>query len=169
MTRRVHLSTELEAPIADVLAAVARVDTLRHLTRGLLAIDADGGSPLPERWPMDGAPVVLRVRPFHLPVGWRHTIRVVEADATGGVRTDEGGGIVRRWSHTIRVEPLTPRRCRYTDTIDIDAGVLTLPVWAWASVFYRVRQHRWRHLAMQLARDARTPRDPPTSHDARTT
>ena len=142
--------------MADVMAAVQRVDTLRLLTRGLLAIDPDGDTPLPERWPTDGSAVVMRVRPFHLPVGWRHTIRVVEADEAGGsIRTEEGGGVVRRWTHTIGVQPLATRRCRYTDTIDIDAGVLTLPIWAWASVFYRVRQHRWRLLAVELGTDVR--------------
>lgn len=154
----------------DVMAAVARVDTLRRLTRGLLAIDAYDGSSLPERWPTDGAPVELRVRPFHLPIGWRHTIRVVEADASdGSLRTEEGGGIVRRWSHRIGVQPLSARRCRYTDTIDLDAGVLTLPIWAWASLFYRVRQHRWRRLAVELAHDHRTAQHGGTPLDARTT
>ena len=142
--------------MADVMAAVQRVDTLRRLTRGLLAIDPAGDTPLPERWPTDGSAVVMRVRPFHLPVGWRHSIRVVEADAAGGrIRTEEGGGVVRRWSHTIGVQPLTARRCRYSDTIEIDAGGLTLPIWAWASIFYRVRQRRWRRLAVEFGEDAR--------------
>jgi len=143
--------------MADVVAAVERLDTLRRLTRGLLAIDSAGSAPLPQQWPTDGSPVVMRVRPFHLPVGWLHTIRLIEVDAVGGrVRTEEGGGAIRRWSHTVDIEPVTPRRCRYTDTIDIDAGGLTLPVWAWASVFYRVRQRRLRQLAIDLHERAPT-------------
>lgn len=152
MPARVDLSTDLNAPKASVTAALRRVHTLRTLTRGMLAIDAaDGAHPLPALWPVDGTPVTLRVRPFHLPVGWRHTIRVVEADpALGVLRTEESGGAVRRWEHTIEVSSIDAGRTRYRDLVELDAGALTPIVALWAQAFYRVRQRRWRALARRL-------------------
>lgn len=152
MTARVDLTTDLAAPKASVTAALRRVHTLRTLTRGMLAIDpADSAHPLPALWPVDGTPVMLRIRPFHLPVGWRHTIRVVEADLARGVlRTEESGGAVRRWDHTIEVSSLDAGRTRYRDLVEMEAGVLTPVIAVWAQVFYRVRQRRWRALARRL-------------------
>jgi hypothetical protein len=73
----------------------------------------------------------------------------VEADDTH-VMTNESGGFVRVWNHDARFKPLGPARCSYTDTIEIDAGLLTPLVVAWAHMQYRVRQRRWRQLAAVL-------------------
>ncbi len=168
MPARVDVSTDLQAPKASVTAALRRVHTLRTLTRGMLAIDAaDDGHPLPALWPVDGSPVMLRIRPFHLPVGWTHTIRVVEADPARGIlRTEESGGAVRRWEHTIEVSSLDVGRTRYRDLVEMDAGPLTPVVAVWAHVFYRVRQHRWRTLARRLpsAAEARPERSAQPPH-----
>jgi hypothetical protein len=63
------------------------------------------------------------------------------------VQTEEGGGPIRLWEHRISVEPLGEVRCRYTDDLVIDAGGLTPAVMAFANLFYRHRQRRWRRLA----------------------
>jgi hypothetical protein len=55
-----------------------------------------------------------------------------------------------RPSRLISVRPLDENRSIYRDVIDIDAGSLTVLVWAWASWFYRHRQRRWRALAKTL-------------------
>lgn len=146
----VDVSCDLDASRAAIMGALRRVDTLATVTRGLLAFEAADGS-LPEIWPTDGTPVSLRVRPFGLPIGWTHEIRIVEVDDDRGfLRSDEHGGAIHRWEHVIQVVPITDGRSRYRDVVHIDAGVLTLPVAAWAALFYRVRQRRWRRLAPTL-------------------
>jgi hypothetical protein len=45
------------------------------------------------------------------------------------------------------VTPIDVHRCRYRDRVEIDAGVLTPLVVAFARWFYGVRQRRWRVLA----------------------
>ena len=65
--------------------------------------------------------------------------------------SDESGGPIRSWRHDIIVEPLDGGRCRYTDVIHIDAGALTTSVVAFARLFYRERQRRWRSIAPVLA------------------
>jgi hypothetical protein len=82
-----------------------------------------------------------------VPVSYHHLqVREIDADAMRLV-AHEWGGAVRRWEHTIWVEPLGEGRCRYTDRIEIDAGPFTAIVAGFAALFYRHRQRRWRRLA----------------------
>jgi transglutaminase-like putative cysteine protease len=46
----------------------------------------------------------------------------------------------------IRVEPEAGDGTRYTDTVEVRAGPLTVIVWMFAQAFYRHRQRRWRSL-----------------------
>jgi hypothetical protein len=87
---------------------------------------------------------------FGLLPGWRHRLRVVEATATE-LRTREGGGPVRAWNHTLTFEPTGDGACRYTDTVELDAGPLTPLVWCFAQGLFRWRQARWRQLARVIA------------------
>jgi hypothetical protein len=48
------------------------------------------------------------------------------------------------------VRPLEAGTCRYSDEIEIDAGLLTPLVWLFARVFYGHRQRRWQKVAMRL-------------------
>jgi hypothetical protein len=50
----------------------------------------------------------------------------------------------------ISIKPLDNSRSFYRDTVEIDAGILTFVVWAWANWLYRHRQRRWRALAKTL-------------------
>ena len=84
---------------------------------------------------------------FHVLPAYRHTIEVVEVDPTSKtVRTHEHGGVLKAWNHTLRVEPIDEHSCRYSDTVDIDAGIATGFVATLAVGIYRYRQRRWRKL-----------------------
>lgn len=61
--------------------------------------------------------------------------------------SDEEGGFIRTWRHTLTAVPIDDRRCLYEDRIEIDAWILTPAVAAFAEVFYRYRQRRWERLA----------------------
>jgi len=50
----------------------------------------------------------------------------------------------------MRVEALSGNRSRYTDHVDISAGLLTPGVWLFASLFYRARQQRWKRLLAEF-------------------
>ena len=123
------------------------MDTLRYITRGLLGFRPL--APVPDHV---GAGDVIRVRLlfFHLLPGWAHEIRIVSLDQDSRrIDTAEHGGAVKKWNHAITVEP-SRGGTRYTDEIDIDAGPLTPLIWAYAHLFYRYRQLRWRRLARTL-------------------
>ncbi len=109
---------------------------------------------LPARW----QPGEYRVRMRALgrvPLG-EQTIRISFPPTAGGeylLRDDGSGRLVRRWDHLIRLRAAPDGRSTlYRDEVDIEAGPLTVPVWAFATVLYRWRQRRWRRLARRRFR-----------------
>ena len=143
-----RIETDLPASAEKVWAALLRPDTLLHITRGMLGFRGS------ERWPEtfeEGARLETRLVFFHLIPGWQHTLRILRvAEEDLELVSEEGGGPVRRWNHRVRLERISRQMCHYVDEIDIRAGVLTPAVWAFAQVFYRYRQRRWRRLAETL-------------------
>ena len=144
----VRVSTNLDASTDKAWGAVKRPATLVRVARGMLGFA--GSDSFPEEW-REGHALETRLLFFHLVPSWRHHLRVAKIDEEKReIVSNESGGFVRRWNHLIRVEPIRNGRSRYTDEIDIDAGLLTPFVWGFASVFYRYRQMRWRKLAASL-------------------
>jgi hypothetical protein len=67
------------------------------------------------------------------------------------IQTRERDPLIQIWDHLIAVKPASGGHTRYSDTVAIDAGIFTLPVWLFAHWFYRHRQRRWRRVAARLA------------------
>ena len=51
--------------------------------------------------------------------------------------------------NTLRVEAIDDTACRYSDTVDIDAGRATALVIPIANAIFRYRQRRWQKLVRQ--------------------
>jgi hypothetical protein len=81
---------------------------------------------------------------------WTHTLRLISVTPRT-MYSNEHGGMVRQWNHRLTFEPISATSCRYTDEVEIDAGLATPLVVAFARFIYRWRQHRWRHVASLLA------------------
>ena len=140
-------------PIPAALAwdTVKQPETLRYITKGLLGFRTEGGE----------LPQPLRRRARRIACGccssaripaWWHEIHILRLDDTEReIVTSEQGGAVKKWNHRITVDERGPWRSFYTDEIEIGAGLLTPFVWAYAHLFYRYRQWRWRRLARALA------------------
>jgi hypothetical protein len=62
------------------------------------------------------------------------------------VRDNGYGQLMRVWDHLITLEPTSDGRTRYTDRVEVNAGLLTPFAWFFAGLFYRHRQRRWRRL-----------------------
>ncbi|WP_374137484.1 hypothetical protein [Sphingomonas sp.] len=62
------------------------------------------------------------------------------------MRDNGSGDLIKRWDHWITIEPIAPDRCRYTDEVEVSAGIFTPFIWLFALVFYAHRQSRWRAL-----------------------
>jgi hypothetical protein len=140
---------DLAAPASVVWDAVRTPAAFRTVTRGLLRYPpADRRT---AAW-REGETVSGRLWLFGvLPFG-RHTIRFARVDpAQLTLTSHEHGGLIRSWVHDIVLEPLDDHRTRYTDRVEIDAGWATVPVTAFAWLFYKVRQTRWHRLAPTLS------------------
>ena len=151
--RTVTVHTRLDAPADIVWRAVTTPHAFVHVARGMLRYPA--AERLDRPWQvgdhLQGWTFLFGVLPF----SYHHiTVASIDDDARV-VASDEHGGVIRTWRHDVIVTPLDDISCRYDDRIDIDAGVLTPVVAAYARLFYRYRQHRWRALARLLAATVR--------------
>lgn len=143
--RTVHVETILPATANRVWSAMLSPATFLYVCKGLFGFPSLAGRTEPLYACERGTGWLFA---FHVIPAYRHTIEVVEVDqATGTIRTREHGGLLKAWNHTLHVEPLDDRSCRYSDTVDIDAGLATSFVAAMATGIYRYRQRRWRKLA----------------------
>jgi hypothetical protein len=123
-----------------------------HVTRGLVGVTF--GQHLPASW-HEGATVRGRLFLLHILPAWVQEICITRLDNPGReLQTTERGGLLRTWNHTIRVEAATAKQCRYSDRVEIKAGVWTPLVWPVAHAFFRYRQWRLRHLLHQTKRGA---------------
>jgi hypothetical protein len=148
VTRTIDVSTELPTDADRVWAAMKQPATFLYVTRGLFGMPALAGRSEPVRAGEAGSGWLFA---FHVVPAYRHTIEVVAVDeGTRTLRTHEHGGVLRRWDHVLHVEPVSELeagpRCRYSDTVTIDAGRLTGVVAAMAVGIYRYRQRRWHRL-----------------------
>lgn len=144
----VERSAQLDAPAEKVWNAVKTPAAFRYVTKGLLTMpsvsERDGD------W-VEGETVVGWVFLFGLLPVSRHHLRFAEIDdASRTLRSNEHGGILRRWDHDIDVTPIDEDHCLYRDRIELEAGPATPLIWVWAHWFYRTRQNRWRRLSRAL-------------------
>jgi hypothetical protein len=85
-----------------------------------------------------------------IPIGI-HTLHFEKIDHNNyEIQSRERDPLIARWDHLVSVKPLDDGRSVFRDTIDIDASSRTFLVWAWANLFYRHRQRRWRVLAKTM-------------------
>ena len=142
-TAKFELSQVLNADPDRVWELLQRPETLQFIAWPLIRFAAIG--PLPERFEEADYEVRMYLGGF-LPLG-RQEIRVSRRrQGERRVLRDDGRGqLIERWDHRIVVEPgPTEGTTRYRDTVDTEAGLLTPLVRAFAALFYRHRQRRWR-------------------------
>lgn len=150
MSTTIRVETTLDSTAERVWAALKHPASFLYVCRGLFGFPALVGrtEPIGAGEAGQGWLLLFHVLPLH-----RHTIEVVavdEADRT--IRSHEHGGALRRWDHTLHVEPISEQGCRYSDTVEIDAGVLTPLVARCGVGIYRYRHRRWRRLVAKHLR-----------------
>ncbi len=142
--QRIHVETILPTDAESVWQAMQYPVTFLYVCRGLFGMPALDGRSAPLRVGERGSGWLFA---FHLIPAYRHTLEILGADeATRTITTHEYGGVLKTWNHTLHVDAITQMSCRYSDTVDIDAGRLTLVVAFIARGLYRYRQRRWHRL-----------------------
>src|SRR6202161_3087980 len=118
--RTIHLATTLPTSADRVWRAMQSPVTFLYVCKGLFAVPALSGRAEPLRAGERGTGWLFA---FHVVPAYRHTIEVIDVDEpTQTIRTHEHGGVLRVWNHTLKVQPIDESTCRYSDTVDIDAG-----------------------------------------------
>lgn len=140
-----RVSRQLPASADHVWDLLLRRDTFLFVISGWLNI-ADKNS-WPEKFFVPGAIYKMKIRLFGQGPRFTHKVCVTRIDANARViDTEEIGGLVTVWHHRMQVESLSCDRSRYTDSIELKAGLLTPVVWLFACGFYLARQRRWMKL-----------------------
>jgi hypothetical protein len=101
----------------------------------------------PAEWAEGSYKVGLRLFGF-LPLGPQWIVTSMpNGDGLPFTLRDNGHSpLIRTWDHWIFIEPLGASACRYTDRVDIAAGLLTPMIGLFAKIFYGHRQRRWQKL-----------------------
>ena len=147
---KVHVESLLPCDAELAWAEVQKCALLREVAWPMVIFRPATGETLPERW-IAGMTVRCRSYLFGLiPLGTR-TLFFKRVDAQFmEIDTREHDRLVRRWDHLIRARPAAGGQCKYTDEIEINAGLLTPVVWMFAYCFYKHRQRRWQKVARRL-------------------
>jgi hypothetical protein len=78
----------------------------------------------------------------------RHQLTFVTLDdGSRTFHTNEKGGVITAWEHTIRVTPDREGGSRVDDTVTFSGGVFTPALWILVKLFYAIRAPRWVGLA----------------------
>lgn len=155
----VSITTKLPLSADEAWQTLTRKSTFLYITRGMVGYS--GAEAWPERLFCPRASIVMKLRLFHFLPPTPHFVEIVRVDEDARqVETRESGGIVRIWKHHMQVEAIHSNLCRYTDRIEIQAGLLTPAVWLFAILFYRYRQMRWRMHVQTILQSQRLQQGP---------
>ena len=138
------IQSVFECPPEKVWGKLQTIALLREVTWPVMSFRplTPGGEP--ECW-TQGSDFQCRLYLFGIiPLG-KHTISFERIDpAAREIQSREHSAMVRRWDHLIRVRPTPEGHTLYSDEVEIEAGLLTPLIFAFAQIFYRHRQRRWR-------------------------
>ena len=140
----VKVTTELPISAEAACELARRPAVFRHVVWPVFTIDA-----VPESLEQ-GEEISARLWFFGFMPAWEHHLKLV-AIGPREIYSNEHGGPVSTWNHRLTFEPTSDRSCRYTDEIEIEAGLSTLPTVLFAHLVFRWRQRRWRSLARLVA------------------
>jgi hypothetical protein len=146
---RVERTLILPCKMEQAVAALMQPRLMAHVAAPVVAFAFVQPPALPARWEPGRYVVSLRLFGL-LPMGYQ-TIGIEllsQADDFIHVRDNGHSALISRWDHHILLEP-ADEGCRYTDRVDVEAGLLTPFVWAFASLFFAHRQRRLLALAKQ--------------------
>jgi len=146
----VEHSTHLACPPEKCFRELKTTRLFEFVSWPIVRFDPVDPPQFPRTW--EERTYLVRASVFGLiPVG-RQRIDITGRNRSGETRSffvelrDNGRGtLVSKWDHVITVRE-ADTGCLYTDRVEIEAGLLTPLVTAFAWCFYRHRQRRWRQL-----------------------
>jgi len=146
---RARITTYFNCTEEELWYNLIKPASLQFVASPILTFDLLNYKSRPEQWQIN-TPYRFRIRLFGIiPLG-EHTIRLTQINSkTKTIRSRESGRLATVWNHDITFHKTDQDRVRYTDNIEIRAGLLTPAIWLFAHLFYRHRQRRW-HLLLNM-------------------
>ena len=146
-------STIIDIPPEVVWSEVQTARLLVHIAWPLMRFVPVGDEPLEHFKPGGRYLVKLRLMGI-LPFGKQWIVTTVHEPDTGEwpkrLRDNGYSALIAKWDHCVTIAPDAGGGTRYSDDVEISAGIMTPFIWAFAQVFYKHRQRRWRGLANTL-------------------
>lgn len=139
---KLRVTTTLRCSHEQVWQELQTTRLLNYICYPLVVFAPVDPSILPIRWSERRYDVKIKLFGF-LPFGTQAI--VISVPEPYCVRDNGFSRLIPKWDHLISIRP-DDNGTKYTDTVDIKAGLLTPIVWAYASIFYRYRQYRWRKI-----------------------
>lgn len=137
---KVVLETFFDVSASRMFQEVQKTSHFFYITKGMVRFVPL--SDLDETW-KEGSHVMKMYLFGWIPFG-KQTLHITYNAEQREMLDNGKGKFITKWNHLIRVEPVGVDRCKYTDAIEIEAGLLTFPVYLFARCFFRYRQTRWR-------------------------
>lgn len=146
----VRVSTQLECTVEAAWAEVLKPKLLLQVAAPMAIISPSRTEQFPELWQQGQTYYCKSDLHGFIPAGERSLFFERIDPVRHEIQSREQDPLAKKWDHLIRIERSPQGATVYTDEIDLDAGILTPVIWAWATLFYRHRQRKWRVLAKTL-------------------
>lgn len=144
---RTRLTTLLDCSKERFWQEVQTPRLMEYVAAPLVTFDPLQPDRLPQVWKAGCYQVAMKLfRWLSLGRQWV-VISIPQAgDHLYQLRDNGYGDRITRWDHWITIQEATDGKARYTDQVDIEAGLVTPLVWLFSQVFFRHRQRRLRKL-----------------------
>jgi ligand-binding SRPBCC domain-containing protein len=150
---KVSRSTIIDLPAEVVWSEVQTARLLVHIAWPVVRFIPVGSEPLDQFKPGGRYEAKLRLLGI-FPFGTQWIVTSVHLPESGEwpkrLRDNGYSALIKKWDHWITISPDGEGGTRYSDDVEISAGIMTPFIWAFAQVFYWHRQRRWRGLARTL-------------------
>lgn len=147
---KVHVESVFDCPAPLVWNELLNYSSFAYIIKPLVYAQPHTPQPFPERLYED---LTLVIRPYlfsFIPMS-KKTIKLETVDHQAlFMQTREFDALVDVWDHAISVRDIEHGQTRYSDTIEIEAGIFTSIVCLFAKWFYRHRQNRWKKLLVTI-------------------
>lgn len=143
---KAKITTYIETNENKMWKELNKVSSLIYVASPILEFKSKNGKALPKNW-TKGKEYRLKIFLFgFLPLG-EHVIKIVEINKEENlIVSEERGNLTNVWNHTIKFKSIADNKIKYTDKIEIKAGIFTWAIWLFAQAFYRHRQNKWKEL-----------------------
>lgn len=150
---KISQSTEIALSPEDVWYEVQTPNLLQHIAWPLIQFHFVDPATLTNFNDRERFKVSLKLLGI-VPIGEQWIVPTVHEERPESwpkrLRDNGYSELVKTWDHWITVTPNDSGGTSFTDDVEVEAGFFTPIVWAFAWIFYRHRQRRWRGLGRTM-------------------